>query len=92
MMSKRATVLCLSGLSLLGLAGCAEKNLYDCYQGALDADERRDCIATGKADVTVEAGGSRSNGIRRAKSMPTTPKSASSSRVRSMAARSARMR
>ncbi|MBP6608086.1 MAG: right-handed parallel beta-helix repeat-containing protein [Deltaproteobacteria bacterium] len=58
MMSKRATVLCLSGLSLLGLAGCAEKNLYDCYQGALDADERRDCIATGKADVTVEAGGS----------------------------------
>ncbi len=47
---------CIAGLGLLGLSGCAPKNLYDCYSGALDAAERRECIASGEANVTLEPG------------------------------------
>lgn len=49
-------LLCFAVLGLSGLSGCAQKNLYDCYMGAQDAAERRDCIANGQADVTVEPG------------------------------------
>ena len=57
-MLREATLLSLAALGLCGLSGCAEKNLYACYTGALDASERRDCVASGHADVTVEPGGS----------------------------------
>ncbi len=55
-MSRATSFLCFAQLGLWALSGCAERPLYDCYVGAQNADERRDCIATGKADVTVETG------------------------------------
>ncbi|HNN53053.1 MAG TPA: parallel beta-helix domain-containing protein [Pseudomonadota bacterium] len=55
-MSKATTLFCLASLSGFLLSGCAERPLYDCYMGAQNADERRDCIASGKADATVAPG------------------------------------